>query len=128
MLLSTSYLDEAERCDHVVVMHEGKVLAQGPPATSARLAAGRRLPRRSAAGKAKPRVDLQAELLDEPGVVDAVPEGGQVRFVRGATTACARADSRGVRSSSRSPPRFEDGFMVLLLNAATEQDALPGQR
>jgi ABC-2 type transport system ATP-binding protein len=31
VLLATSYLDEAERCGHVVVMHEGKVLAQGPP-------------------------------------------------------------------------------------------------
>ena len=29
VLLSTSYLDEAERCAHVVVLHEGKVLAQG---------------------------------------------------------------------------------------------------
>ena len=32
VLLSTSYLDEAERCDVVVVLHQGKVLAQGPPA------------------------------------------------------------------------------------------------
>ena len=31
VLLSTSYLDEAERCDHVVVLHLGKVLAQGKP-------------------------------------------------------------------------------------------------
>ena len=29
VLLSTSYLDEAERCGHVVVLHQGKVLAQG---------------------------------------------------------------------------------------------------
>ena len=33
VLLSTSYLDEAERCGHVVVMHQGKVLAQGLPVT-----------------------------------------------------------------------------------------------
>ena len=31
VLLSTSYLDEAERCGHVVVLHQGKVLAQGRP-------------------------------------------------------------------------------------------------
>src|SRR5262249_52464259 len=29
VLLSTSYLDEAERCGSVVVLHQGKVLAQG---------------------------------------------------------------------------------------------------
>src|SRR5438094_1987554 len=33
VLLSTSYLDEAERCGHIVVLHSGRVLAQGAPAT-----------------------------------------------------------------------------------------------
>ena len=32
VLLSTAYLDEAERCDEVVLMHKGKVLGQAPPA------------------------------------------------------------------------------------------------
>src|ERR1700732_4553178 len=32
VLVSTSYLDEAERCGHVIVLHEGKVVAQGAPA------------------------------------------------------------------------------------------------
>src|SRR5262252_1181088 len=31
VLLSTAYLDEAEKCGHVVVLHQGKVLAQGHP-------------------------------------------------------------------------------------------------
>src|SRR5258708_16477093 len=31
VLLTTSYLDEAERCSHVVVLYQGKVLAQGAP-------------------------------------------------------------------------------------------------
>src|SRR5207342_3582961 len=41
VLLSTSYLDEAERCGHVIVMHQGKVLAQGRPIDVSGLAAGR---------------------------------------------------------------------------------------
>jgi ABC-2 type transport system ATP-binding protein len=41
VLLSTSYLDEAERCEHVVVLNNGKVLAQGKPEEVSRLAAGR---------------------------------------------------------------------------------------
>ena len=41
MLLSTSYLDEAERCGHVVVLHQGKVLAREGPDEINRLAAGR---------------------------------------------------------------------------------------
>ena len=40
VLLSTSYLDEAEHCGHVVVMHQGKVLAQGAPGEISQLAAG----------------------------------------------------------------------------------------
>ena len=41
MFMSTSYLDEAERCGHVVVLHKGKVLAQGRPEEVTALAAGR---------------------------------------------------------------------------------------
>ena len=43
VLISTSYLDEAERCGHVVVMHEGKVLAHGRPDEVSELAARPRL-------------------------------------------------------------------------------------
>ena len=31
VLLSTAYLDEAERCDEVILMHDGEVLGHGPP-------------------------------------------------------------------------------------------------
>src|ERR1700722_16602237 len=41
VLLSTSYLNEAERCGYVVVLHQGKVLAQGNPSEVSALAAGR---------------------------------------------------------------------------------------
>src|SRR2546426_4636554 len=80
VLLSTSYLDEAERCGHAVVLHQGRVLAQGVPAEVTRMAAGRTfLAEPSASQKARA---LQARLLDAPGIIDAVPEGGRVRFVR----------------------------------------------
>src|SRR5262249_50863732 len=82
VLLSTSYLDEAERCGHVVVLHQGKVLAQGRPADVSAAAAGHTFvadppPGRNARG-------LQARLLDDPAVVDALPGGGRGRFVRAA--------------------------------------------
>src|SRR5919198_5882739 len=41
VILSTSYLDEAERCGHVVVLHQGKVLVQGRPSDVSELAEGR---------------------------------------------------------------------------------------
>ena len=79
VLLSTSYLDEAERCDRCVVLQEGKVLAQGPPAEVSRKAAGRTFLAEPPTGQTARA--LQARLLDDPGIIDAVPEGGQVRFV-----------------------------------------------
>ncbi len=90
VLLSTSYLDEAERCGHVVVMHHGKVLAQGRPSEVSELAAGRVFLATPPAGcKAR---EFQARLLDRPDIVDAVPESGRVRFVRGPTE--AKMDAR----------------------------------
>jgi ABC-2 type transport system ATP-binding protein len=123
VLLSTSYLDEAERCDHVVVMHQGKVLAQGHPSVVSGLAADRVFLAEPTIGQ-KAR-EFQARLLDHPGVVDAVPDGGRVRLVLKEKT--KDEDERINRSSyhEASPlsfiphplpvqPRFEDGFMVLL--------------
>jgi len=41
VLLSTAYLDEAERCDAVVLMHEGKRLGQGSPESFSKPMRGR---------------------------------------------------------------------------------------
>jgi ABC-2 type transport system ATP-binding protein len=123
VLLSTSYLDEAERCGHAVVLHEGKVLAQGHPSEVSRLAAGRTFLAEPSAGQT-PR-GLQARLLDDLGVVDAVPEGGHVRFVR-AAEADSRTSSDGPLAGAAvtpTQPQFEDGFMVLLRRTATQRHA-----
>jgi ABC-2 type transport system ATP-binding protein len=123
VLLSTSYLDEAERCGHVVVLHEGKVLAAGRPEEVSRLAAGRTFLARPPAGE--PARHLQAELLDEPYVIDAVPEGGQVRLVLREGDHDLSQD-RPVRSAQVEPTeaRFEDGFMVLLRQATDDHSLM----
>ncbi len=111
VLVATSYLDEAERCGHVVVMHDGKVLAQGPPGDVTRLAQGHVFTIEPPEGRT-PR-GLQSRLLDEDGIVDAVPDGGRVRFVR----RDGRTDSTAYLHHGEAkavPPRFEDGFMMIL--------------
>ncbi len=108
VLISTSYLDEAERCKQVVVMHEGKVLAEGPPASVTRLAEGRVFVATPPAGQ--PARTLQAHLIDDPGIVDAVPHAGKVRLVR----ADGDAGSLTGIATEAVKPHFEDGFMVLL--------------
>src|SRR5262245_18006416 len=118
VLLSTAYLDEAERCGHVVVLHQGKVLTQGRPADVAELAAGQTfLAEPSGSQKAR---QLQARLLDHPAVVDAVPEGGRVRLIidRKVKDESGRVGDETVTAVR---PRFEDGFMVLLRQTAAQQ-------
>jgi len=109
VLLSTSSLDEAERCGHVIVLHEGKVLAQGSPDQVSALAKGRVFLVEASRGQ-RPR-GMQARLLSNPDVIDAVPEGGCVRVVMEAEAKTAILDST---SMSPTHARFEDGFMLLL--------------
>jgi ABC-2 type transport system ATP-binding protein len=113
VLLSTSYLDEAERCGHVVVLHSGRVLAQGTPAAITSTARERAFVAEPPAGQTAR--GFQARLLQEPDVVDAVPEAGQVRIVRAAGTGSDRL--HGLLQHAKIepvPPRFEDAFMMLL--------------
>ncbi len=122
VLLSTSYLDEAERCDHVIVLYSGHVLAQGSPQDITASAGERTFiaeppPGRTARG-------LQARLLEDPDVIDAVPEGGRVRIVRSAKT---DRDSRiGLLADANVqpvPPCFEDAFMTLIRQAVGNRAA-----
>ena len=110
VIVSTSYLDEAEFCDHVVALHQGEVLAEGTPEEITTRATGRVFMARSSDG-ATARA-LQARLFRHPGVVDAVPEAGIVRVVaREPQPPTPDAGSRiGYEPAT---PRFEDGFMLL---------------
>ncbi|HEY2189173.1 MAG TPA: ATP-binding cassette domain-containing protein [Caldimonas sp.] len=114
VLLSTAYLDEAERCDHVLLLRAGKLLAAGPPAALRKNAEGRTFLATPRPGEA-PRL-LQARLLGQTDrIVDAVPQAGKVRFIR------ANADARAATEDVAVAPvaeRLEDGFMVLLREAS----------
>ena len=124
VLLTTAYLDEAERCQRVVMLNAGRVLASGTPAEITAPAAGMSF----VAHTATPRDAraLQAQLLDRPDIVDAVPDAGRVRFVRSADGAFADTDVllKGVAAEA-VPPSFEDGFMVLLRRSISAESTRP---
>jgi ABC-2 type transport system ATP-binding protein len=123
VLTSTSYLDEAEKAARVLVLHQGKALAQSEPGRVTRLAAGRSLVLDPGPGNSAR--SLQATLLDDPEVIDAVPDGGMVRLVRSAesTPGAARSTIAGL-APTPVEPRFEDGFMVLLRGTAAHETAV----
>ncbi len=133
VLVSTSYLDEAERAGRVIVLNQGRVLAQGTPADITRHAEGRAFVTQPMGESAR---SLQARLLDDPEVVDAVPDGGRVRWVveHGTASPSPRAEDPRLRAAGTDPhgalpgiegtpvpPRFEDGFMVLLRRTAAHE-------
>ncbi len=111
VLVSTSYMDEAERSAHVIVMREGKVLATGSPQDVRRHASGRSFIAYPPAGQ--PPRKLQARLMDHADIIDAVPQGGHVRLVRDREQDTGPAMFDGIRVEP-VPASLEDGFMVLL--------------
>jgi ABC-2 type transport system ATP-binding protein len=122
VLLSTAYLDEAERCAEVILLHEGHVLDQGEPgALSARLAGRSWVVTR--AGR-RPR-DIQAELDGQPGILDALVQGEHVRVV---TEGTARPEAMRDLDVNATPPRFEDGFVDLLRHHAVSGTRVLGAR
>lgn len=134
VLLSTAYLDEAERCQEVVLLHEGKVLDQGAPSVMSGRMAGRTW---AVSVPGRRHRDVQAGLEGQAGVVDALVQGEHVRLVTetvlepenvAAMPGLAQARIQGV------PPRFEDGFIDLLRQrtggggrTATDMDGLMAQ-
>ena len=114
VLLSTAYLDEAERCEEVILLHQGKILDQGAPGRMKARMAGRTWAI-STAGT-RPR-DVQAGLVGRPGVVDVLVQGDHVRMVTETANAprdLARLHGLEGADIQSVAPRFEDAFIDLL--------------
>ena len=116
VLLSTAYLDEAERCGEVILLNEGKMLGQAPPTTFSDKLAGHAFEVRPASGN---RRALQERLSTEPGVVDALILGEHVRVVTEQQAEAARLEKNFSRPDDpvtvqAVAPRFEDAFIYLL--------------
>ena len=111
VLLSTAYLDEAERCAEVILLHEGRVLDQGPPAAMSARMAGRVW---AVTAPGRRNRDLQAELAGQSGVVDALVQGEHVRLVTWAQGLPEILSRQPGIVRRELTPRFEDGFIDLL--------------
>ncbi|MEJ2702490.1 MAG: ATP-binding cassette domain-containing protein [Sedimentisphaerales bacterium] len=114
VVLSTAYLDETERCDHVILIHEGTVLSQGSPDDFKARTKGRAFVV-NASGLNKR--SLQERLARQEDILDATIQGGNVRLV---TKTGSPPQLQGLPPNLSGlavepvPARFEDSFVSIL--------------
>ncbi|ENX34783.1 hypothetical protein F889_01420 [Acinetobacter colistiniresistens] len=117
VIISTAYMDEAERCADIYVMYEGKILEQGTAQSLSEQVRGLtwqvELPQNM-----KARL-LQSQLLDmHQYIIDAVPKGNVVRFIT--RPDCPELPAEQLPADavvSRREPELEDAFMWFLQQA-----------
>jgi ABC-2 type transport system ATP-binding protein len=108
---STAYLDEAERCDEVLLLDAGKLIGVGTPGHFMAAVDGRSFLVTVAPVEKR---TLQRTLRSEPGVADASIQGSAVRLVLDPDAALP---ARLADIAKPAGPRFEDAFIALLRQA-----------
>ena len=114
VFLSTAYLDEAERCDDIVLLHEGQVLEQGSPAHFSAAMRGRIF---HVSSSSLSKRHLQQQLDTTAGIIDAVIDNETVRVI---TKEAKAPELSGVFNGATdlhvepAEPIFEDAFVARL--------------
>ncbi len=114
VIWSTAYLDEAERCDEVLLLNEGKLVYHGSPQKLTRTIEGRSYGVDNINGD---RRQLLTEALELAEVRDGVIQGASVRLVltdEELATSIHTLLGKYDASIRHIPPRFEDAFIDLL--------------
>jgi ABC-2 type transport system ATP-binding protein len=102
VLWSTAYLNEAAKCQRIVLLNLGEILYEGPPAELTQRVAGRVF---SIEDRTSERRQHLFELENREDVVDALIQGNAIRIV-------AKTDS--FDQGRPVEPRLEDAFIDLL--------------
>ncbi len=114
VLLSTAYLNEAESCDDVILLHEGCVMGQGTPLSFSQPMQGRSFHISSdTLGKRQ----LQHRISKLSGVLDAIIEDEQVRVVTHTRQVPDLNEDLAHLADARveaCSPTFEDAFVAML--------------
>ncbi len=102
---STAYLDEAEKCDTVLLLNEGKLLYKGDPKDLTQRVEGR-VYLKAGTVNTSHRAELACMLNDER-VLDGVIQGKDIRLV-------IQKDEQPPDGLNPTTPRFEDAFIDML--------------
>jgi ABC-2 type transport system ATP-binding protein len=128
VIWSTAYLDEAERCDRVLLLNEGKLLFEGAPADLTARVAGRVFQVTEIEGL---RRKLLSEALDVPEIIDGLVQGDALRLVTAKQPEGGAEGLSGVLGEdfkstgiAAAEPRFEDAFIDALGGAPGGRSAL----
>lgn len=111
---SSAYMDEAERCEDLLLLDRGRIIYAGPPRQLTAKLAGRCYLVRGIQGD---RRRLLTQALDLDGIRDGVIQGEAVRLILARDTPRVALDALLTHYQARLepvPPRFEDAFVDLL--------------
>jgi ABC-2 type transport system ATP-binding protein len=111
---STAYLDEAELCDDVILLSEGRMIFHGKPGDLTARVAGRCFQLRNVEGS---RRQVLTRALQQPEVLDGVIQGRSIRLVLRAGASKPALDRLGAGPHAEwaeVAPRFEDAFLDAL--------------
>lgn len=114
VIWSTAYLDEAEQCDEVMLLNEGKLLFSGTPKDLTSRVEGRVVQVRGVPVEKK-RPTL-ARLLDHPCVLDGIVQGAALRLLlrKESCDVAIQLDLPNEAELKQVTPNFEDAFMDML--------------
>ncbi|HVI89043.1 MAG TPA: ATP-binding cassette domain-containing protein [Dongiaceae bacterium] len=117
---STAYLDEAAKCDNIIVLQDGRLLAAGQPAGLIAAAATSVL---LIPVEPQQRRQRQRELLAAPGIRDVTLLGSHLRLVFSDGQPVAPAGmATDLATAKPTPPRLEDAVVTLLRRQTPTDD------
>ncbi len=119
---ATAYLDEAARCGRVLLLHQGKLLADAPPDEFLAPLRDRVFRLTVPAGR---RRAIARRAAQDPAVLDALVAGDTLRIVLRENAAVPAAADLGGIALDPLPPRFEDGFIARLAAPAQAETVTP---
>ena len=116
IIWATSILDDAEQCDEVLVLHEGRRQYLGPPAALAEFAAGRVW---STPVPVETRRRVLRTALEQPMTIAGRIDGGEVRLTLRSAADKPPSLGQGAGGAWRERrPHVDDGFAWLLDDAS----------
>lgn len=127
VIWTTSYLDEAEKCNDVILLNEGKVIYSGSPLELTQRVKGKVFKVTNIISKKR---SLLEQILSQDNVLDGVIQGADIRVVlkNPKEPLMLQYFENSPLTIVPTPPRFEDAFMDILGKSVSGKSVLSGMK